>query len=218
MLTVLSCDSERTFNAELSDELQKLRDIDQTVAVGYVSRDTASELNDMSLARWTAYHDSILSAHQARVKEIFEEEGYPGYDLVGKQGESNFWVLVQHCDSDPTFQKRVLIKLKENVDRKNANGQNYGLLTDRVKINTGEKQIYGTQVTFNSMGQAYPKMLFDSVNVNRRRSEVGLEPLEEYLNMMTMMNFDMNKGFLKSKGITKPKLYETDGIVIKLER
>ena len=86
--------------------------------------------------------------------------------------------------------------------------RNYGLLTDRVKINTGEKQIYGTQVTYNSFGQAYPKNLADSMNVNKLRAEVGLEPIEEYLNNMTQMHFEMNKKYLESKGITAPILYK----------
>ena len=83
MLTVLSCDSERTFNAKLSDELQKLRDIDQTVAVGYVSRDTASELNDMSLARWTAYHDSILSAYAVKLRRCARQQCAPAHFPLG---------------------------------------------------------------------------------------------------------------------------------------
>lgn len=143
-------------------------------------------------------------------RKYFEKFGYPGYSLVGEKGAQDFWVMVQHCDSDPAFQSRVLEKLKIEVDNKNASGSCYGLLTDRVKINTGEKQIYGTQVIYNSLGQAYPKNLADSVNVNNRRAEVGLEPIEEYLNAMTQMNFEMNKEYLKSIGITKPTFYKTN--------
>jgi hypothetical protein len=73
----------------------------------------------------------------------------------------------------------------------------------------GGNQIYGTQVTYNSLGQAYPKSLADSTNVNKRRSEVGMEPIEEYLNMMTQMHFEMNKEYLKRQGITKPTFYQT---------
>ena len=65
-------------------------------------------------------------------------------------------------------------------------------------------------MTYNSLGQAYPKNLADSANVNRRRAEVGLEPIEEYLNLIRQMHFEMNKEYLKSKGITKPVLYKTN--------
>jgi len=37
--------------------------------------------------------------------------------------------------------------------------------------------------------------------------------------MMTLMHFEMNKEFLKGKGIAKPKLYKaTDSIVVKTEK
>lgn len=65
-------------------------------------------------------------------------------------------------------------------------------------------------MTYNSLGQAYPKDLADSLNVNKRRAEVGLEPIEEYLNRMTQMHFEMNKEYLKNRGITKPVLYKTN--------
>jgi hypothetical protein len=191
------------FNQELADELKSMMAIDQ-IAAG---------IPQGKYKDWTMlnnFKDSVFTAHKKRLEEIFEKFGYPGYSLVGEKSAQDFWGMVQHCDSDPAFQSRVLEKLKIEVDNKNASGRCYGLLTDRVKINNGEKQIYGTQVIYNSLGQAYPKSLADSVNVNKRRAEVGLEPIEEYLNVMTQMNFEMNKEYLKSMGITKPTFYKTN--------
>mgnify|MGYP000961775738 FL=1 len=117
--------------------------------------------------------------------------------------------MVQHCDFDPDFQKEVLQQMKIEVDKGNALSRNYGLLVDRVNLNTGEKQIYGTQITYNrKTGQAYPRDLEDSLNVNKRRKSVGLEPIEVYLNKMTNRHFQMNKEDMIKRGITEPKLYE----------
>ena len=189
------------FNQELADELKSMMEIDQ-IAAGIPQ----GKYKDWAMLN--SFKDSVFTAHNKRLEEIFERFGYPGYSLVGEKGAHDFWVMVQHCDSDPAFQSRVLEKLKIEVDNKNASGRCYGLLTDRLKINTGEKQIYGTQVIYNSLGQAYPKSLADSVNVNKRRAEVGLEPIEEYLNVMTQMHFEMNKEHLKSIGISKPTFYK----------
>ena len=193
------------FNQKLADELKTMAEVDQIAA--FIPQ---GKYKQWSTAKWDNFKDSVFTSHKKRLEEIFEKFGYPGYSLVGEKGSQNFWLMVQHCDSDPAFQSRVLEKLRIEVDNKNADGSNYGLLTDRVKINTGEKQVYGTQVSYNSLGQAYPKDLADSVNVNKRRAEVGLEPIEDYLNMMTQMHFEMNKEYLKSKGITKPLLYKTN--------
>ena len=193
------------FNQRLADELKTMAEIDQIAA--YIRQ---GKYKDWTIERWDNFKDSVFKTHKKRLEEIFEKFGHPGYSLVGETGSQNFWLMVQHCDSDIAFQSRVLEKLKIEVDNKNADGSTYGLLTDRVKINNGEKQIYGTQVTYNSLGQAYPKSLADSLNVNKRRGEVGLEPIEEYLNRMTQMHFEMNKEYLKGKGITKPTLYKTN--------
>jgi hypothetical protein len=52
-----------------------------------------------------------------------------------------------------------------------------------------------------------PRPLQDSLTVNARRKEMGLQPIEEYLNGMSDMHFEMNKAGYTKKGITKPKLY-----------
>lgn len=196
------------FNQLLADELKSMAEVDQVAA--YIPQ---GKYKLMTPEQWQSFKDSVFTTHKLRLEQIFNEYGYPGYDLVGKEGSNHFWLMVQHSDNDIAFQSRVLETLKQEVDKNNADGKNYALLTDRVKINKGERQIYGTQVTYNAPGQAYPKPLFDSVNVNKKRAEVGLEPIEQYLNMMTRMHFEMNRDHFKAKGINEPILYKVDSIV-----
>ncbi|WP_095075001.1 DUF6624 domain-containing protein [Tenacibaculum jejuense] len=193
------------FNQDLADELKKMAEIDQIAA--YIPQ---GEYKKMSDEEWIFFKDSVFTTHQKRIREIFDKNGFVGFDLAGKEGSDNFWLIVQHSDHNPEFQKEVLKKMKIEVDKGNAQPSSYGLLVDRVKLNTGEKQIYGTQVAYNAKtGQAYPKKLADSSTVNSRRKAIGLEPIEVYLNRMSEMHFEMNKeGYLKI-GITEPKLYKT---------
>ena len=194
------------FNQDLADELKKMAEVDQIAA--YIPQ---GEYKKMTEEQWDSFKDSVFTTHQKRLKQIFDKYGFVGFDLAGEEGSQNYWLMVQHSDHNPAFQKEVLEKMKIEVDQKNAKPSNYGLLVDRVKLNTGEKQIFGTQVTYNmETGQAYPKDLEDSLNVNERRKSIGLEPLEEYLNGMTEMHFEMNKKYYSEKGITEPKLYKTE--------
>lgn len=195
----------KEFNQELVNELKRMAKIDQIAA--YIPQ---GKYKKLSAQEWNLFKDSVFTTHQKRIKEIFNKNGFVGFDLAGKEGSSNFWLLVQHSDHDPEFQKEVLKKMKIEVDKGNAQASSYGLLVDRVKLNTGEKQIYGTQVAYNlKTGQAYPRKLADSATVNSRRKSIGLEPIEVYLNKMSEMHFEMNKeGYIKI-GITKPKLYKT---------
>ena len=194
------------FNQELANELRRIGEIDQIAA--YIPQ---GKYKKLSQEEWNAFKDSVFTTHQKRIEEIFNEYGFVGYDLVGEKGSQDFWLVVQHSDHNPEFQKEVLEKMKIEVDKGNADSKSYALLVDRVKLNTGQKQIYGTQVDYNlKLAQAYPKRLADSLNVNERRKSVGLEPLEVYLNKMSEMHFEMNKeGYIKN-GINNPKLYATD--------
>jgi hypothetical protein len=192
------------FDQNLADELKRMAEIDQIAA--YIPQ---GKYKEMSSEEWNSFKDSVFTTHQIRLKELFDQHGFVGFDLAGEEGSGNFWLMVQHSDHDPDFQKQVLEKLKIEVDRKNANPRNYALLVDRVSLNNGLPQIYGTQVDYNmEICQAFPKNLADSVNVNQRRKEMGLQPLEEYLNEMALMNFEMNKEYYAKKGVTEPKLYK----------
>ncbi|TGE05412.1 DUF6624 domain-containing protein [Hymenobacter fodinae] len=81
------------------------------------------------------------------------------------------------------------------VRKHNANPTNYAYLTDRVAINSGQPEEYGTQVVYEGagLGKAVPKSLRDPQNVDKRRAAIGMEPLQSYLNMMTNMHEEMNK-------------------------
>jgi hypothetical protein len=192
-------------NQVLFDELKGMVEIDQLAANNAFPPEKYKHLTQNN---WEELKDSIFRTHKVRLEKILNDFGYPGYSLVGKVGENDFWLMVQHCDFDVDFQLKVLRKLE--IEVKNKNGGNFAFLTDRVKINTGDKQIFGTQLKYNSIGQAYPVNLSDSVNVDKRRAEVGLEPIKIYLNMMTEMHFEMNKDYYMEKGIKTPILYKVE--------
>ena len=93
--------------------------------------------------------------------------------------------------------------------KKNANPTHYALLFDRVQVNAGLKQKFGTQVSYavQSTGKAYPKIgLIDSLQVDLYRKQYQLEPLKEYLNQMTRMHFEINKEHYLKIGVLQPDL------------
>jgi hypothetical protein len=193
------------FNASLADELKRMEKVDQIAA--YIPQ---GEYTKMSEKEWNSFKDSVYTTHQKRSEEIFNEFGFLGYDLVGKEGSDNFWVIIQHSDHDPEFQKKVLEKMKVQVDRGNATAEYYGYLVDRVNINTGKEQVYGTQFDYNEFGQAYPKNISDTTGINARRISLGLTPMIERMNEMTLFHFQINEEHFAEKGITEPNLYKTD--------
>ncbi|QJX47006.1 hypothetical protein HMJ29_08695 [Hymenobacter taeanensis] len=133
--------------------------------------------------------------HQPLLEKIVRQVGYPGFRQVGEKSANNFWLLVQHADAHPAFQRQVLALMLPEVKRKNANPVNYAYLTDRVAINSGQLEEYGTQVVYEGpgLGKAVPKSLRDPKNVDKRRATIGMEPLKSYLDRMNSTHEQMNK-------------------------
>jgi hypothetical protein len=124
------------------------------------------------------------SVNMITAKLIIRKYGFPGYALVGEDGSKGFWAIIQHCDHDVSFQQKVLAMMSKEVERHNASGEDYALLQDRVLINTGHKQLYGTQVRIDlKTHHAHPLPIKDSPNVDSRRKAVGLSPLKDYLKL-----------------------------------
>lgn len=186
----------------LQDTLLKLKVWDQKVA-GLPPKGIA-----LTSPYWRDLKDSVFLAHYHFLQETFRKIGFPGNNLVGEDGANSFWLMTQHCDKWPDFQKKVLISMKKQVDKKNASAVDYAYLTDRVALNTGGQQLYGTQLTYDQDScMAKPRALKDPTNVNARRKSIGMDVLEKYLNSMSESHFAMNQTYYENKGIKRPKLY-----------
>lgn len=192
--------------AALKKELEEMVKVDQIAASM-----PQGKYKEYSKEQWASFKDSVFTSDKIRAEAMFKKYGFLGFDKVGKEGSNHFWLLVQHCDKYPAFQRKVLKAMDKEVKKDNANANNYAYLYDRVKVNAGEKQLFGTQVTYevNTTGRAIPKFgLTDSMHVDQLRKEYDLGPLKEYLNEMTATHYEMNKAYYQKMGIMEPKLYE----------
>jgi len=183
--------SEEKYNKPLLHLLDSMRTEDQKWR-NYMRRFTNGELQSDTISRETISRNISLtdSLNYFLLKGIIDKYGFPNYDIVGQEGSNNFWLLVQHQDRNPTFQDSVLVKMKIQVDANKASIRNYAYLVDRVKVNTGQKQVYGTQMKLNSEQSSYiPKSVIDPDKLNERRASVGLSTIESYIEMMNTKYF-----------------------------
>jgi hypothetical protein len=100
--------------------------------------------------------------------------------MVGEPASHAAWLLAQHADRDPEFQRQCLDLLVAAATAGEASPCDVAYLTDRVYLAEGRPQEYGTQVTARD-GRWVPRRLRDPDHIDDRRSAVGLEPLADYL-------------------------------------
>ncbi|MDH5033164.1 DUF6624 domain-containing protein [Chryseobacterium cucumeris] len=135
----------------------------------------SKEIND--LWKITNQKDSI---NLIKVKKILDEKGWVGKDKVGAQANSALFLVIQHSDLET--QKKYLPMMKEAVTKGNASPGSLALLIDRIEIREGRKQIYGSQIGINQSNNTYYILpLTDPDNVDKRRTEVGLDPISNYI-------------------------------------
>ncbi|HSX32318.1 MAG TPA: DUF6624 domain-containing protein [Candidatus Saccharimonadales bacterium] len=112
------------------------------------------------------------------LKKIVEQDGWPTISTVGATASQAAWLLVQHADHDLEFQKRCLA-LMQNLPDGEINPANIAHLEDRILVNQGLPQRYGTQ--FQGEGNSFgPHPIEDEPNLDARRAAVGLEPFAVY--------------------------------------
>jgi hypothetical protein len=150
-------------DAELHDELMAMFERDQSGRTG-----GPDDEGDM--------------ARTERLKEIVAEHGWPGFDLVGEDGEDAAWTIAQHSDLDPEFQQCALALLEIAVAEDQGSPGNLAYLSDRVAVAAGEPQRYGTQVGCGANGKPKPAApLAEPDRIEELRAEADLPPYDEYL-------------------------------------
>jgi hypothetical protein len=124
--------------------------------------------------------------HNMMIKIILSNhKAYPGHDAVGLDISRAFWTLVLHQDKDTALQKEVIALMKIQLDRKNVDPMDYAYLVDRYKVNTKQKQVYGTQCYFDPIKKTYvPQPIADKKNVDKRRKEMELPSMSDYLEIL----------------------------------
>lgn len=123
-------------------------------------------------------------ANTKRMHEVVERSGWPTRSKVGDDGSQAAWLLVQHADADHAFQHRCL-DLMQAADRGEVSGESIALLTDRVRLAEGKKQLYGTQVRGDCTTGYALLPTEDEGRLDERRAQVGLPAFGEYLQIMS---------------------------------
>ena len=118
--------------------------------------------------------------NQAWLKALLENHGWPDREIY-EEATTTAWLIAQHADNDLEFQKYALKLLSEAVDKGKALPKHRAYLQDRVLVNQGLPQIYGTQIKREN-GIIKPRTeIQDREGVEERRRALGLPPLQEYM-------------------------------------
>ena len=182
----------------MNDSLRK-----ELLAMVKEDQDTLRELQDSGELGTVEYHPKIKAIHERnnkRIKEIISEHGWPGTDIVGKDGAEAAWLITQHAVLDTNFMESCVPLVNEAVEKKQAEGHHLAFLQDRVLTMSGQQQIYGTQFDIDDNGNVFPLPIKDQKKVDKLRLKIGLESLSDRIKFMQERQDRIRENRIKTKG------------------
>ncbi len=116
-------------------------------------------------------------------KDLFNNYRLPTISKVGQENAHKFWLVVLSANDDVAFQTQILKAMHEELEENDVSTVDYAFLADRISINSGRAQLYGTQVQYNDITERFePFDLRKPETVDQRRVIMGLERIQTYIN------------------------------------
>lgn len=162
--------SPRWTNDSLRLALLALKRADQELRV---VPNLTDSVRDTAFVRRLAARDA---ADSAALQAIMVRYGWPGRSLVGPDGASAAWQVVQHVFG---LQHEALRQMRA-LPAGEVSPTDLAMLEDRVLVSDSQPQHYGTQLDWEGQFQT----IADVSHLDERRAAVGLPPLSVYLCMM----------------------------------
>lgn len=147
-----------------------------------MSRDRKEHKVASKNGNWSKWKE-IAKANTRNLKKLVAKHGWPTISKVGKRASRAAWFVTQHSDADFDFQRDMLMAIKKaaGVNPKDVLKENLAFLEDRVLVNSGKKQLYGSQFYVNKKGELVPRPISNRKNLDERRREYNLPPFSEYV-------------------------------------
>lgn len=159
----------------VKEHLRIMCDLDQDARKLFIECDSPTTRGILS---------EVEACHTNHLKKILKIHGWMTISKFGKEADHQAWLLVQHADHDPDFQEKCLAALEQLLSLHETNKEHYAYLYDRVALKSekfGQKQRYGTQAIIMNGELSLSPFEGTPEDVKRRRQEMGLEPLEDYM-------------------------------------
>ena len=113
----------------------------------------------------------------AIVVSMLEKCGLPSSNEVSEDQLNAIWLAIQHADKK--YRKRYFPLFEEASKEGSFDKSNIAMMQDRILMDYGNPQIYGTQVFKNdNSGNWELYHLADPITVDERRGSVGLGPIK----------------------------------------
>lgn len=189
LVVIISCTSKNK-SKEASAAVQKPKNLIAVLDTIWQKEQTPIRLRDSLIGIHGAesneaaiYQKEYRKNHALniiKIKEILSSDTWPERQQIGEQGNITICNVLQHADQDTREQYIPLMK-QAVLDKKLA-PRFLVRAEDRIATDKGELQIYGGQMKYYPESKSFNVWpVYDPINIDKRRAEIGLAPIAEFL-------------------------------------
>ncbi|MGB3547454.1 MAG: DUF6624 domain-containing protein [Saprospiraceae bacterium] len=137
--------------------------------------------SDQKIRQENRFDPKADHANLEIIAGLIDQCGVPNKEEVDEEQMAGIWAVLQHANN--RYRKQYLPQLEAAAERGDIEWGTIAMMKDRVLVEDGQPQIYGTQVATDPVtGANELSPLWEPEYVNQRRAAAGMGPLQDYLN------------------------------------
>ena len=135
-----------------------------------------------------AMEEKNKKENQKELVRLLDKYGWPTTSEVTEYAAAGAALIINH--GSHKMRVKYFPMLEAAFKKGEAQPLRYAKMKDRLLVEEGKKQLYGTQLKFvKGKKELYP--IQDPGKVDQRRKKIGLEPLKPYLKKRFNINWDV---------------------------
>jgi len=143
--------------------------------------------------------------NERKVKVILDKYGWPEKDIIGVQGNWTICNVIQHSDNE--VRVKYLPMMRQAVKDKKLHPRFLVRTEDRIATERGDLQIYGGQMKYYPETKSFNVWpVYDPVNIDKRRAEIGLEPISEFLKRRFNFEWNLEEQIIRTSEFEKDRI------------
>lgn len=143
-----------------------------TALIDSINAHAKDKIGRLNFEHQLQYLDSLSFSQIAHIMDVF---GYPSKAIAGESNSIPFYIL---SFAPLPIKEKYLNQLVLAADRDYISWKSLAFFIDKIKVAKGEKQIYGTQGTYDARYNFSMYPVIEPEKLNERRVRVGLEKLD----------------------------------------
>lgn len=168
---------------DYGENLEAMRAADQALRGRIGELMQTAEQDTKKIQKVTGQIILVDRINTAKLAALVAQCGWPRPKIHGEKAMDDAWLIAQHADNNRTAQRTFLKHLKQAVDNGDSPAYTYAFLVDRIALNAGKPQQYGTQAENKTECDVVIIPLDDHAKADARRQAIGWPPLKDYVTL-----------------------------------